>query len=289
MSNSFFNSLDYFCILLTFISCLVGFFRGFIQDFFSTCSWVGSGFATALVSPYLAHQFQENGTISNPTLAKIAAVALSFVIVLITLLIVVSAISKIIRGTFLSGLNRAFGALYGFVRGFIILVVLCVGAVMFNLFNHNSKIISDSRVIPYVMIVVDFMMPKVMNIPSFKNKLSPKKSEWEFIDEDLKKMEKLMNEHIRKKERDKQISEISRLKKIKEYLDELFSRVFMKDSLSSTNRHSLKQRTEIIRNKHNNVEFGCMDLMKARAQRRAQKKAERLKTDILKRLDRRSE
>lgn len=289
MSNSFFNSLDYFCILITFISCLVGFFRGFIQDFFSTCSWVGSGFATAFVSPYVAYQFQENGTISNPALAKIAAISLSFVIVLITLLIVVSTISKMIKGTFLFGLDRALGALYGFVRGFSILVVICVGAIMFNLFNHNSKIVSDSKVVPYVMVVVDYMMPKVMNIPSFKNKLSPKKSEWEFIDEDLNKMERLMNEYIRKKEKDEQISKTSNLEKVKKYLDELVSKLFVKDLSSSINWRPLKQRSEITKNKHNNAEFGCMDLMKARAQRRAQKKAERLKADILKRLDRRPE
>ena len=290
MSNSFFNSLDYFCILLMLISCLVGFFRGFIRDFFNTCSWVGSGFVTAFVSPYIAHQFQENGTVSNPTLAKIAAIILSFVIVLVTLLITVSAISKIVKGSFFSGLDRAFGALYGFVRGFIILVVLYVGIMMFDLFNHNSKIIADSKIIPHIMVVVDYIMPKTIDVPKLKKKISQKKSEWEFTEEDLRKMDRFVNEYAYKKEKQTQTeSKISRLKKIENYLDELVSKIFVKDSSSSTGHRSLEQRTKITKSKYNNEEFGCMDLMKARAKRRAQKKAERLKKDLLKRLDRRPE
>ena len=172
MSSSFFNFLDYFCILLTFASCLIGFFRGFVKDFFGTCSWVGSGFATAFVSPYIAHRLQSNGTISNPTLAKVAAIILSFTVVLITLLLVVNVLSKVVKATFFSSLDRAFGSLYGFIRGFVILIMLCVGAIMFNVFNSNWKIISDSKIVPYLMRAVDCMMPKVISIPEFENQLS---------------------------------------------------------------------------------------------------------------------
>jgi membrane protein required for colicin V production len=292
MSNSFFNSIDYFCILLTFASCLIGFFRGFVKDFFSTCSWVGSGFATAFVSPYIAHRLQENGTISNPTFAKIAAIVLSFTLVLITLLLIINILSKIVKATFFSGLDRALGALYGFIRGFIILIMLCVGAIMFNMFSRDWRIISDSKIIPYLMISVDYMMPRMISVPELKNQLSFNRSELEFTDEELREMERLMSEYKRKNTKSEVAPTISAepkastLKKLGDYFDNLISRIGKEDISSSTSTQKSRKRTVRIKNKDDNVEFGCMDLIKARAKRKAQKKAERLKKDLLKRLDR---
>ncbi len=292
MNSSFFNSLDYFCILLTFASCLVGFFRGFVKDFFSTCSWVGSGFATAFVSPYIAHRLQENGTISNPTFAKIAAIVLSFTLVLITLLLVINLLSKIIKATFFSGLDRALGALYGFIRGFIVLIMLCVGAIMFNMFSRDWRIISDSKIVPYLMISVDYMMPKIISVPELKKQLSFSRSELEFTDEELREMERLMSEYKRKNTKSEltpTISaepKVSTLKKLGDYFDNLISRIGKNDTSSSTGTQRSRKRVVRIKNKDDNVEFGCMDLIKARAKRKAQKKAERLKKDLIKRLDR---
>ena len=279
MSNSFFNFLDYFCILLTFASCLIGFFRGFVKDFFGTCSWVGSGFATAFVSPYVAHRLQSNGTISNPTLAKVAAIILSFTVVLITLLLVVHILSKIVKATFFSSLDRALGSLYGFIRGFVILIMLCVGAIMFNVFNSDWKIISDSKIVPHLMWAVDCMMPNVISIPEFKNQLSSQKSRFEFTDEELREMERFVNEYTRKRKKSEPITaepNVSRLEELRNYFGKLISNIRNNDSSPSTRHRMLRKRSGKIKNKDDNVEFGCMDLMKARAKRRAQKKAERL-------------
>jgi len=283
MSSSFFNSLDYFCILLTFASCLVGFFRGFVKDFFGTCSWVGSGFATAFVSPYIAHRLQSNGTISNPNFAKVAAIILSFTVVLITLLLVINVLSKIIKATFFSSLDRALGSLYGFIRGFVILIMLCVVAIMFNAFNRDWKIISDSKIVPYLMQAVDYMMPRMISIPEFKSQLSSQKSRLEFTDEEWREMERLMNEYMQKDGKIDQNSttstepKVSHLKELGNYFDNLISKIGKGDKSTSTSRHPLRNRTVRIKNKDDNVEFGCMDLIKARAKRKAQKEVERLK------------
>jgi len=283
MGSSFFNSLDYFCILLTFASCLIGFFRGFVKDFFSTCSWVGSGFAAAFVSPYIAYKLQENGAISNPTFAKITAIILSFTVVLVTLFLAVNVLSKIIKATFFSSLDRALGSLYGFIRGIIILIILCIGGIMFNVFNPNWKIISNSKIIPYIMLSVDYMMPKVISTPELKRKLSAKKSELNFTNEELREMERLMNEYMQKDRKIDQNSttstepKVSHLKELGNYFDNLISKIGKGDKSSSTSRRPLRNRTVRIKNKDDNVEFGCMDLIKARAKRKAQKEVERLR------------
>ena len=172
--------------------------------------------------------------------------------------------------------------------------MLCVGAIMFNVFSHDWRIISDSKIIPYLMISVDYMMPKVISVPELKKQLSFSRSELEFTDEELREMERLMNEYIRKNKKSESIStistepKVSRLKKLGDYFDNLISKIGKNDNPSSTNTQKPRKQTVKMKNKDDNVEFGCMDLIKARAKRKAQKKAERLKKDILKRLDGRS-
>lgn len=287
MAGSFFNSLDYVYIFLTLISCLIGFFRGFIKDFFSTCAWIGSGFVSSFVAPYLAHSVQLSGTISNPLLAKIAAIVASFIIVLITLLLTVNAISKRVKSTAISGLDRAFGALYGFFRGFILLIIVCICTIMFDLLDFRRGFVADSKITPILVDISDYLLPKIMSIPHIKKKVSlPKIKEDMFTEEEIREMERLSREIIEKSKQEKASQE----KGISDYFDGLISK-FKGDASVQTDDHraTLPMRSSDkrmkIKNKEDNVQFGCMDLMKARAKRRAQKKAERIKMDRMKRLD----
>ena len=295
MTGSFFNSLDYFYIFLTLISCLVGFFRGFIKDFFSTCSWLGSGFASAFVSPYLAHHLQAGRIISNPTFAKVAAIVISFTIVLITLQLTVNVISKSVKSTMLSGLDRAFGALYGFVRGFVVLIIICICAIMFDFVDFKRGFIASSKITPMLISVADYLMPKIVSVPKIENKVAPSRTDDHgFTEEDLREMEKFSRGKTRKIRGDqhKQADTWKTEEETGSFLSNFISRFFGKDD-AQENPHSVEtvrptkpsNKRLKVKNKDDNVRFGCMDLIKARAKRKAQKKAERIKKDLIKRLD----
>ena len=284
MTGSFFNSLDYFYIFLVLISCLVGLFRGFIKDFLSTCSWLGSGFASAFISPSLAYNLQTNKIVSNPTFAKIAAVVISFTVVLITLQLTVNVLSRSVKSTMLSGLDRAFGALYGFVRGLIILIVIYICAAMFNFVDSRKEFIANSKITPILINVSDYLMPKIVNIPKIKRKVSHSQTDdYGFTEEDFREMERFSRGRIRKtavdQNKQKENSE-TQLGKIGSSFRDFFSKFFDKSesrenlpaAQSARPVQSFKERLK-IKNKEDNVQFGCMDLIKARAKRKAQKKA----------------
>lgn len=295
MTGSFFNSLDYFYIFLTLISCLVGFFRGFIKDFFSTCSWLGSGFASAFVSPYLAHHLRAGKLISNPTFAKIAAVIISFTIVLITLQLAVNVVSKSVKSTVLSGLDRAFGALYGFVRGFIVLIIICICAIMFNFVDFKRGFIANSKITPILINVADYLMPKIVSVPKIERKVAPPRTDDHgFTEEDLREMERFSRGKTRKIRGDqhKQTDTRGTEEETGSFLSDFVSRFFGKGeaqenppSAQSVRPTKPAKKRLKVKNKDDDVRFGCMDLIKARAKRKAQKKAERIKKDLIKRLD----
>ena len=291
MSGSFFNLLDYFYILIVLVSCLVGFFRGFFKDFFGSCAWLGSGFLSTFIAPYLANFIQEQKLISNPIFAKIAAIFIAFLVVLITLLLMINSISKRVHNTVVSGLDRACGALYGFARGFIILLILCLGLIMFNLLDFKREFIANSKITSILVNVAEYLIPKIASAPQVSKKVSrtKKKTETVFSDQEMQEMEQLAKGVIKKEEKIEETESVQE-KGIRRYLDELIARFTRDDSNSQDVPRKapgtgLSDKQARIKNKEDNVPFGCMDLMKARAKRRAQKKAKRIQRELLKRLD----
>lgn len=287
MRNSFFNSLDYFYIGLTFLSCMVGFVRGFIKDFFSTCAWVGSGFLSAFISPYLAHSFQAGG-MSNPTLAKLTAIAISYLVILATFLLTIGLISGKVKNTVLSGIDRALGSLFGLGRGIVILITVCIIAVMFNVLEKDYKFVNNSKLTPYLLEITDELMPKIIQwTPKYDEKSKQEEiiSPQEDVEEPLAADEQKLQEEER--EGNTEHKKVFLMGQLKQYVSNILTKYFeRREGVEDEDKSQKKKfRRKVVNNKDENVEFGCMDLMKARAQRRAQKKAIKLKREIMKRID----
>lgn len=168
MHNSFFNALDYFYLLLLFISCMLGFFKGFIKDFFSTCSWLGSGFFTALIAPYCSIYLKNNEIVSNPTLSKIIATLLCFFLILIVLRMIINSFSSHVKNSTFSGIDRALGAFYGFVRGLMLLLIICSAVSMFNIFDPQNKFTSKSKITTHLINIANNLIPKLYQVSNFK-------------------------------------------------------------------------------------------------------------------------
>ncbi|MBO7537175.1 MAG: CvpA family protein [Alphaproteobacteria bacterium] len=292
MTNSFFNSLDYFFISLILISCLIGIFRGFVKDFFSTCSWLGSGFATAFTFSHFANYMQKNNIIHDPTYAKIVAGIFSFSVIWITLQMVINIVSHSLKSTMLSGLDRAFGALYGFIRGFMILIVICVCAIMSNILNMEHEFIANSKITPMLINSTDYLLPKIMNVskvstesvssPINKNKPS---------EDSIHETKLLSKEQIRKNKKDSQKQAKSPKTEKKEgegSLLNLISRFFdfdVENTSAETSQIQQSQEFSKAKNEGDNLQLSEVDLIKARAKRKTQKKAERIRRDLMKSLD----
>ncbi len=279
-NSEFFNSLDYIYILITFISCLFGFLKGFTKDFFSTCAWIGSGFISAFISPFLVDTFKENLT-KNILLAKIIAITASYLVVLITLLLLINTLSIKIKNTSLSGVDRALGCLFGFVRGFLIILTMAMIYVFFNMPCNKYEFINNSKITPHLISIANWITPKIMNYSPILNEIKPKyPSSYEnnkkrHLSEQLRS-----NKIIKEKLYDEDDSYTN---KVKTYIDNIFSRYLNRDE----NKDYIENRKKLIRKKarDKNIEFGAMSLMRAKAERKAQKKAKKLQKDILKQLD----
>jgi len=129
------NWADYAILAVLGLSILVGIWRGFVGEVLALACWVLAFWVAWMFGPPLAEQF--SASISVPSVRVILAYALCFVAVLIAGAIVGFLMRKLVSGSGLSGTDRLLGMLFGFVRGFalVILLVLLLG---FTPFTRDS-------------------------------------------------------------------------------------------------------------------------------------------------------
>ncbi|HSQ98002.1 MAG TPA: CvpA family protein [Rickettsiales bacterium] len=109
---------DYFIFTIMIFFTLLGFLRGFIKEFFSLITWIGSAFLVILLRPVITNLILQK--ISNELFANISSSILIFVIAIIGLSILTSNVSRIITMKFPSSINASLGIVFGFTKSFII-------------------------------------------------------------------------------------------------------------------------------------------------------------------------
>ena len=116
------NALDIIVIAVIALSALFAFARGFVKESLSIAAWGGAGLITLYGLPYLQPFAQHY--ITNPLIAKGAAGIALFIVSLIILSLLSSAISGHVKQSALSAVDRALGLLFGVFRG---IVLACLG------------------------------------------------------------------------------------------------------------------------------------------------------------------
>ena len=141
------NGLDLVIVCVVAISGLFAFCRGFLSEMLGIGSWIVAGTGGVYLLPYvspLTEKFIRNGTLAN-----IAAGVLSSLILLVVLTLVCSFLTGKIRQSALNRLDRFLGLIFGFLRGFIILMLM-----YFILFVLSPKTLEDlgknSKLYPFL-------------------------------------------------------------------------------------------------------------------------------------------
>lgn len=124
------NALDIFVVGIVILSGLFAFARGFVRECLSIVSWAGATAAALYATPYLrpyAEHYVPKGAVADATAAGAA-----FLVILIVLTVVTGTISRRVRGSSLSALDRTLGLLFGLMRGALVVAVgfLALGFVL---------------------------------------------------------------------------------------------------------------------------------------------------------------
>ena len=139
------NLADWFILIVLVASGIISFARGFTKEFLSLFLWLAA-FIAAISLEYLATP-KINEFIGNEEISKIISYIVVFLIFIFIGGMIIKFISKLIKWSGASGFDRFLGAVFGLMRGSIVLFVI------FLLLPSGIKttdLISNSKITPII-------------------------------------------------------------------------------------------------------------------------------------------
>jgi membrane protein required for colicin V production len=120
------NTLDILVLAVIGLSALFAFARGFVKEVFSIGAWIGAAAIALYAFPHV--QPLARRLISAPAIADGAAGIAIFIVSLVALSIIASALARRVKGSSLSALDRTLGLVFGLGRGVIIACLAWIAA-----------------------------------------------------------------------------------------------------------------------------------------------------------------
>jgi len=154
--NSF-NLFDLFFLIVLFYSVIQCFLKGFSLSLISFMKWVFSTIVTIILVPKLqpiVSEYIESKFINNVGLGIVI-----FIFTLFLTIVVGKSLSRAVTWTGVGSIDKAFGILFGFFKGYVISICLfsifnwfypyqnwgisAERAISFNLINKGSEILIE--------------------------------------------------------------------------------------------------------------------------------------------------
>jgi membrane protein required for colicin V production len=149
---------DIIVVTIIGLSALFGFIRGFLREVLSIGAWIVAGLATWFGLPLLrpfAHQFA--WAAGHELVADILLGIAIFLVVLVVASVISHAITRSVRESSLSPLDRSLGILFGVARGAVIVSVALLIVDNFYPPDNRPQWLKDARTLPVVQVGADFM------------------------------------------------------------------------------------------------------------------------------------
>ncbi|MBQ7413682.1 MAG: CvpA family protein [Alphaproteobacteria bacterium] len=140
--------IDLILAIVVVISVLFALYRGLVRELLGIAAWILAGFA-ALYS-YAPLQPLMNKMIENKTTAGIVGSLVVALLVLVIMTLINSWITKRLRQSALSGLDRILGLMFGIGRAGLLAAICYLGASMFMPEQKLNEMEEQNISVPYV-------------------------------------------------------------------------------------------------------------------------------------------
>jgi membrane protein required for colicin V production len=179
MENLSVTATDIVILIVLLLSAFLAYFRGFVREVLSLGTWAGAGLAAYFgfrhVSPY-AREYITSGAV-----ADIATGVGLFLGALVLLTFVNHAISKRVKDSALSTVDRALGLLFGAARGALIICVAYIAATWFWVEKDLPEFVTEARALPVVRdgagLIIDWLPEDIQKNIQQATKDAAEKSE----------------------------------------------------------------------------------------------------------------
>ena len=147
--------IDIILLVVVIISVLFALYRGLVRELLGIAAWILAGLA-ALYS-YAPMQPLMNKMIENKTTAGIVGSLIVALVVLVIMTLVNSWITKRLRQSALSGLDRTLGFAFGVARAGLLAAICYLACSMFMTEKKINKLEEENISIPYVRMMAGWL------------------------------------------------------------------------------------------------------------------------------------
>jgi membrane protein required for colicin V production len=141
------NALDLAIVAIVVLSGLFAFARGFVKEALSIGAWVVASLAAVYLLP-VARPFAEHFAGKGPAADALAGVAI-FAVAIIVLSLLTTAISRRVKDSSLSALDRTFGLIFGLARGaFLVCLAYVALAWLLPPGDQRPRWMAEARTLP---------------------------------------------------------------------------------------------------------------------------------------------
>ena len=162
-----FSIIDIIYVIITVFSLVKCFKKGFVLSILSMAKWLLAYVMTLIIFPRVKPYLE--GIIDNEYVLDIGLGIAIFVVVIFLVLLINKGISKAVRYTGIGGLDTLFGFFFGFVRAYIIcLIIFSATHIVYNYdkwpINHNK-----SYIFPYLEKGSNYLLKEFPNEKTYKD------------------------------------------------------------------------------------------------------------------------
>lgn len=152
--------IDLTFTIVILISVLFALYRGLVRELLGITAWILSGFV-ALYS-YAPLQPLMNKVIENPKTAGLVGSLLAALLTLVIMTLINAWITRHLRQSALSGLDRTLGLLFGIGRACLLAAVCYLGCAMFMPEQKLNDIEDKNYSVPYIRTMagwIEYVIP----------------------------------------------------------------------------------------------------------------------------------
>lgn len=140
---------DFIILAIILVSALVSILRGFVREALSLAGWVVAVFGALRLAPVVAPWL--SASIKDDSILSIVSLIIAFAILLVATSLLNMLLIRLFRVSGLTGADRTLGALFGVVRGALVVAVVVMVAEWTTVVERPWW--RQSTLVPYFQVV----------------------------------------------------------------------------------------------------------------------------------------